>query len=120
MLERKFIDSSMVYGIVFDMGSASFSLRWSVLRFCSAPLFLLLCVSLLVCAMIFSSDLAWYCFCCLLVLLLPATATYVCPAAAASLRYGLGDRRTLDQFIAFSGIDTIHQKITDNRCGNIG
>ncbi len=37
-------------------------------------------------------------------------------------RYGLGDRRTLDQLIAFSGIDTRHQKATidgKNRCGNL-
>lgn len=34
-------------------------------------------------------------------------------------RYGLGDRRSLDQFIAFSGIDTINRHILDNRCGNI-
>lgn len=34
-------------------------------------------------------------------------------------RYGLGDRRTLDQAIQFSGIDTRNHKILGNRCGNI-
>lgn len=34
-------------------------------------------------------------------------------------KYGLGDRRSLDQFIAFSGIDTINRRIIENRCGNI-
>ena len=34
-------------------------------------------------------------------------------------KYGLGDRRTLQQSIEFSGIDTIHGKILDNRCGNV-
>lgn len=34
-------------------------------------------------------------------------------------RYGLGDRRTLDQAIAFSGIDTKRREILGNRCGNI-
>ena len=36
--------------------------------------------------------------------------------------YGLGDRRTLDQLIQFSGIDLRHRKATidgKNRCGNI-
>ena len=34
-------------------------------------------------------------------------------------KYGLGDRRTLDQAIAFSGVDTKNQKILGNRCGNL-
>ena len=34
-------------------------------------------------------------------------------------KYGLGDRRTLDQAIAFSGIDTKNHRILGNRCGNI-
>ena len=34
-------------------------------------------------------------------------------------KYGLGDRRSLEQFIAFSGIDTVNRKIIENRCGNI-
>jgi len=34
-------------------------------------------------------------------------------------KYGLGDRRTLDQFIEFSGIDTKHQKILGNRCDTV-
>jgi hypothetical protein len=34
-------------------------------------------------------------------------------------RYGLGDRRTLDQAIAFSGIDTKHRKMRGNHCGNL-
>lgn len=34
-------------------------------------------------------------------------------------RFGLGDRRTLDQAIAFSGIDTKHRVMTGNRCGNL-
>jgi len=37
-------------------------------------------------------------------------------------KYGLGDRRTLDQLIQFSGIDLRHKKVTidgKNRCGNI-
>ena len=34
-------------------------------------------------------------------------------------KYGLGDRRTLDQAIAFSGVDTRHHLILGNRCGNI-
>ncbi len=34
-------------------------------------------------------------------------------------RYGLGDRRSLDQFINFTGIDTKHLAILENRCGNI-
>lgn len=37
-------------------------------------------------------------------------------------KYGLGDRRTLDQLIQFSGIDLRHEKVTidgKNRCGNI-
>ena len=33
-------------------------------------------------------------------------------------KYGLGDRRTLDQAIAFSGIDTRHIKMDENKCGN--
>jgi len=40
-------------------------------------------------------------------------------AAVVQSRYGLGDRRTLDQYIAFSGIDTKKRKILGNRCGNI-
>lgn len=34
-------------------------------------------------------------------------------------KYGLGDRRSLEQFIAFSGIDTVNRRIIENRCGNI-
>ena len=34
-------------------------------------------------------------------------------------RYGLGDRRTLDQAIAFSGVDTRHSAVLGNRCGSI-
>jgi hypothetical protein len=34
-------------------------------------------------------------------------------------KYGLGDRRTLDQLIEFSGIDTKHRQILGNKCGNI-
>lgn len=34
-------------------------------------------------------------------------------------RYGLGDRRTLDQFIQFSGVDTKARKILGNHCGNL-
>jgi len=34
-------------------------------------------------------------------------------------RYGLGDRRTLDQAIAFSGIDTKNRKMLGNYCGNL-
>ena len=34
-------------------------------------------------------------------------------------RYGLGDRRTLQQAVDFTGIDTIHGTILSNRCGNI-
>ena len=37
-------------------------------------------------------------------------------------KYGLGDRRTLDQLINFSGFDLRHEKISidgKNRCGNI-
>jgi len=37
-------------------------------------------------------------------------------------KYGLGDRRTLDQLIQFSGIDLRHKRVTidgKNRCGNI-
>lgn len=34
-------------------------------------------------------------------------------------KYGLGDRRTLDQAIAFSGVDTKNRKILSNRCGNL-
>lgn len=34
-------------------------------------------------------------------------------------KYGLGDRRTLDQAIEFSGIDTRNQRILGNRCGNL-
>ena len=34
-------------------------------------------------------------------------------------RYGLGDRRTLDQYIQFSGVDTKARKILGNRCGNL-
>ena len=32
-------------------------------------------------------------------------------------KYGLGDRRTLDQAIAFSGIDTRNRSLTANKCG---
>ena len=37
-------------------------------------------------------------------------------------KYGLGDRRSLDQLIQFSGFDLRHEKVTidgKNRCGNI-
>lgn len=34
-------------------------------------------------------------------------------------RYGLGDRRTLDQAIEFSGIDTKNRKSLGNKCGNL-
>lgn len=37
-------------------------------------------------------------------------------------KYGLGDRRTLDQLIQFSGFDLRHQKVSidgKNRCGNL-
>ena len=34
-------------------------------------------------------------------------------------KYGLGDRRTMSQFINFTGIDTIHLAVLENRCGNI-
>jgi hypothetical protein len=37
-------------------------------------------------------------------------------------RYGLGDRRTLDELIEFSGVDLRHKRATidgKNRCGNI-
>lgn len=34
-------------------------------------------------------------------------------------RYGLGDRRTIEQLIQFSGVDTANQKMLSNRCGNI-
>ena len=34
-------------------------------------------------------------------------------------KYGLGDRRTLDQAIAFSGVDTKNRRILSNRCGNL-
>ena len=34
-------------------------------------------------------------------------------------RYGMGDRRTFDQALEFSGIDTRNHRITANRCGNI-
>lgn len=34
-------------------------------------------------------------------------------------RFGLGDRRTLDQAIAFSGIDTKRRTMVGNRCGNL-
>jgi hypothetical protein len=34
-------------------------------------------------------------------------------------RYGLGDRRTLQQGIEFSGIDTINTNILGNMCGNL-
>ena len=37
-------------------------------------------------------------------------------------KYGLGDRRSIDQLIQFSGIDLRHSKVTidgKNRCGNI-
>ena len=37
-------------------------------------------------------------------------------------RFGLGDRRTLDQLIEFSGVDLRHKKATidgKNRCGNL-
>ena len=37
-------------------------------------------------------------------------------------KYGLGDRRTLDQLIEFSGVDLRHKKATidgKNRCGNL-
>jgi hypothetical protein len=34
-------------------------------------------------------------------------------------RYGLGDRRSLDQAIQFSGIDTRNRKLMGNYCGNL-
>jgi len=34
-------------------------------------------------------------------------------------KYGLGDRRSLDQAIAFSGVDLKSRKMLANRCGNI-
>ena len=34
-------------------------------------------------------------------------------------KYGLGDRRTLDQAIEFSGVDTKNHKILGNRCGKL-
>lgn len=34
-------------------------------------------------------------------------------------KYGLGDRRTVDQAILFSGIDTRQQKVVFNGCGNL-
>ena len=34
-------------------------------------------------------------------------------------KYGLGDRRSYEQLVQFSGIDTVHHKIVENRCGNI-
>jgi hypothetical protein len=34
-------------------------------------------------------------------------------------KYGLGDRRTLDQAIEFSGVDTKNQKILGNKCGKL-
>ena len=34
-------------------------------------------------------------------------------------KYGLGDRRSLDQAILFSGVDTRRHLILENRCGNI-
>jgi len=34
-------------------------------------------------------------------------------------RYGLGDRRTFDQLIAFSGINTREKKMMGNYCGNL-
>lgn len=34
-------------------------------------------------------------------------------------KYGLGDRRTFDQVIQFSGIDTRGHRILANRCGNL-
>jgi hypothetical protein len=47
------------------------------------------------------------------------------PAKALKMKqskFGLGDRRSLDQLIQFSGFDLRHQKVTidgKNRCGNI-
>lgn len=44
------------------------------------------------------------------------------PAEALQMqqsKYGLGDRRTLDQAIAFSGIDTKNREIVGNKCGNL-
>lgn len=34
-------------------------------------------------------------------------------------KYGLGDRRTFQQAIEFSGVDLVNTKILSNRCGNI-
>ena len=34
-------------------------------------------------------------------------------------KYGLGDRRSFEQLVEFSGIDTKNQKILGNRCGNL-
>ena len=47
---------------------------------------------------------------------------YTDPVKVAKLqrsKYGLGDRRTLDQAITFSGVDTKHLVILGNRCGNL-
>jgi hypothetical protein len=47
------------------------------------------------------------------------------PVVAETMRkskYGLGDRRTLDQLIEFSGFDLRHEKVSidgKNRCGNL-
>lgn len=43
----------------------------------------------------------------------------VAAEAVRRSRYGLGDRRSLDQYIAFSGVDTKNRKILGNRCGNL-
>jgi hypothetical protein len=34
-------------------------------------------------------------------------------------KYGLGDRRTFDQLMEFSGVDPVHQRTLRDRCGNI-
>jgi len=34
-------------------------------------------------------------------------------------RYGIGKRRTLEQAMAFSGIDLRHKRMTANKCGNL-
>jgi hypothetical protein len=34
-------------------------------------------------------------------------------------KYGLGDRRTIDQLIEFSGVDTKNRQNLGNRCGNL-
>jgi len=40
-------------------------------------------------------------------------------AISALGRYGLGDRRSLDQYIKFSGNDIRHRRALENRCGTL-